>query len=122
MNPQTFVTSLAAIRHAGSVSGLVLARRREIWFQETGFPEPQVQDLVAAIDDIVHFFEQDRTCPDQMVFGYEEGNLLLLLFGEFRMVVLHDQADEADFVARAARAFLKDRSMDLLAKEWGATS
>jgi hypothetical protein len=55
-----------------------------------------------------------------LVFGYDGGHLLILLLGEFRMVVLHHQADEVDFVARAGRAFLKDYAMDLVVAEFAA--
>ncbi len=65
-------------------------------------------------------FAQEQRTPDQLVFGYDGGHLLILLLGEFRMVVLHHQADEVDFVARAGRAFLKDYAMDLVVAEFAA--
>lgn len=120
MTPQTFSSALSAIRHAGSVYGLILTRGHDLIFQDTPFPVERVAELAATLDDIVYYFEQEKRCPDQLVFGYDGGHLLILLLGEFRMVVFHHQADEVDFVARASRAFLKDHAMDLLAHEWTA--
>jgi hypothetical protein len=118
MTPQTFASALGAIRHAGSVYGLILTRGHELLFHDTPFPEKCISELAATLDDIVYYFQQEKRCPDQLVFGYDGGHLLILLLGDFRMVVFHHQADEVDFVARASRAFLKDHTMDLLAHEW----
>lgn len=120
MTPQTFASALGAIRHAGSVYGLILTRGHDLLFQDTPYPEGKARELAATLDDIDYFFDQERRAPDQLVFGYDGGHLLILLLGEFRMVVFHHQAEEVDFVARAGRAFLKDYAMDLVAREFAA--
>lgn len=122
MTPETFASALSAIRHAGSVYGVILTRGHDLLFQDTPLPADRVAELATTLDDIVYYFEQEKRSPDQLVFGYDGGNLLILLLGDFRMVVFHHQADEVDFVARASRAFLKDHAMDLLAHEWAAGS
>jgi len=118
MSPQIFTIALGAIRHAGSVYGLILTRRQELLFHDTPFPEEKARELAATLDDIDFFFSQEQRSPDQLVFGYDGGNLLILLLGAFRMVVLHHQADEVDYVARAGWAFLKDYAMDLVVSEF----
>jgi hypothetical protein len=118
MTPQTFTSALGAIRHAGSVYGLILTRGHDLLFQDTPYPEEKVRELAGTLDDIDFFFAQEQRTPDQLVFGYDGGHLLILLLGEFRMVVLHHQAEEVDFVARAGRAFLKDYAMDLVVAEF----
>ena len=122
MTPQSFTTALGAIRHAGSVYGLILTRWQDLLFQDTPYAPSKVAELASTLDDIVYYFEQEQRAPDQLVFGYDGGHLLILLLGEFRMVVFHHQAEEVDFVARAGRAFLKDYAMDLLAHEWEETA
>jgi hypothetical protein len=121
MTPQTFASELAAIRHAGSVYGLILTRGHELLFHDTPFPDERVRELAASLDDIAYYFKQEKRTPDQLAFGYDGGHLLILLFDDFRMVVFHHQGDEVDFVARASRAFLKDHAMDLLTQEWART-
>ncbi len=118
MTPETFAAALGALRHAGSVYGLVLTRRAEVLYHDAPCGEAKARELAATLDDIAYYFEQERRAPDQLVFGYDGGNLLILLLGEFRMVVFHREGDEVDFVARAGRAFLKDHAMDLLVHEF----
>jgi hypothetical protein len=118
MTPQTFTSALGAIRHAGSVYGLVLTRGQELLFHDAPYPDDRVRELAGILDDIHFFFAQEQREPDQLVFGYDGGHLLILLLGEFRMVVFHHQADEVDYVARAGGAFLKDYAMGLIVSEF----
>lgn len=118
MTPETFAAELAAIRHAGSVHGLVLMRGREILFQDSPYTGTRVNELAATLDDIAHYFEQEKRTPDQLVFGYDDGHLLILLSWDYRLVVFHYEGEEVDFVARAARSFLKDYAMDSLARQF----
>lgn len=118
MTPETFAATLGALRSAGAVYGLVLARRHEILYHDAPCGEARARELATTLDDIACYFEQERRSPDQLVFGYDGGNLLILLLGEFRMIVFHREAGEVDFVARAGRAFLKDYAMDLRVHEF----
>jgi len=111
MTPQTFASAIGGIRHAGSVYGFILAHGHDVLFHETPFSEIRIRELAAALDDIVYYFEQEKRRPDQLAFGYDGGNLLILLLEDFRLVVFHHLADEVDFIARASRAFLKDHLM-----------
>lgn len=115
MTQETFAASLGAIRQAGSVYGLIFSRGQELLFRDAPYPEGRTKEIVTIMDDIARYFEQERRGPDQFVFGYDGGNFLLLLIDEFRLAVLHRQPEEADFVARVARAFLKDYAMGQLA-------
>lgn len=114
MRTETYAMALGALRQAGSVYGILLMREKELLYHDSPYLETQAIELVSTIDDIAYYFEQERRAPDQLVFGYDGGNLLILLLGPFRMVVFHHQFDEIDAVARAARAFLKDHAMGLL--------
>ncbi len=107
-----------AIRHAGSIQGLVVMRGSDVVFEDSPYDSGAVTELAATLDDIAIFFEQENRGPDQLAFGYDGGNVLVLLLGEFRMVILHQLVEEVDFVARAGRAFLKDCAMDLLARDF----
>lgn len=120
MTPETFAATLGALRHAGSVYGLVLSRRREVLYQDAPCGEARATELAALLDEISCYFEQERRSPDQLFFGYDGGQLLILLLGEFRMVVFHREPGEVDFVARAGRAFLKDYAMDQRVREFAA--
>lgn len=106
--------ALGALRQAGSVYGILLMREKELLYHDSPYLESQAVDLVSTLDDIAYYFEQEKRAPDQLSFGYDGGNLLILMLGPFRIVVFHHQFDEVDAVARAARAFLKDHAMGLL--------
>jgi hypothetical protein len=120
MSPQNLSSALGAIRHAGSVFGVLLTRGHEVIYQDTTIPDPRVAALVSILDDIAYYFEQEKRNPDQLSFGYDGGNLLLQLRGDLRMVVFHHQADEVDDVAKASAAFLKDYGMNSLVESWVA--
>lgn len=117
MNQQTLSTCLAAIRGAGSVVGLVFSRGDKIIYHDILDGEGRASDVVNVVGDIAYYFEQNGRNPDQLLFGYKDGNLLLLLLGEFRMIVLHQTMEEVDAIARTCRSFLKDYAMGQLVLE-----
>lgn len=116
MTEDTFRASLGALRNAGSVCGVVLARGHDLLFRDSPYPESKLVEMAGTLDDIVYYFEQERRAPDLLAFGYDVGQLLILLSGEFRLVVFYGLAEEIDFVARAARSFLKDFVMGQVAR------
>ena len=119
MIPASFQHSLRALRQAGSVFGVVLARQNLPIFEDTALSGEKITEVLATLDDICRFFEQEKRHPDQLVFGYDGGNLLVLLSGPFRFVVFFHLADEIDFVGRTARALFKDFEMSALVSEGG---
>ncbi len=118
MNPQTLSSALAALRRTGSVFGVLFTKGRVVLHQDTALPEDRLADLVANLDDIAYYFEQEKRRPDQISFGYDGGNLLLFLRGDLRLLLLHHQVDEVDDLAAAATAFLKDHAMSALVDQW----
>lgn len=121
MSSAALEASLGAIRQAGSVYGVVLAKGHDVLAHDTPYPIEKVDELASTVDDIVYYFEQEKRRPDELVFGYDGGNLLVMISGDYRFVVFHHQADEVDFVAMASRAYLKDFLMSALAREWQVT-
>ncbi len=120
MSPAILTSALGTLRNAGSVFGLVFSRGQEIIFQDTSFSEERVKEVALTVDDIAYYFEQEKRSPDQLAFGYDGGSILILLHGELRIALFHHHIDEVDFVARAARAFLKDYEMGNLVEAWVA--
>ncbi len=114
MRPENLTLALDALRQAGSVYGILLVREKELLYHDSPYLEAQAIELVSTLDDIAYYFDQEKRAPDQLSFGYDGGNLLILLLGPFRMIVFHHQFEEVDAVARSARAFLKDHAMGLL--------
>lgn len=122
MIPASLQNSLRALRQAGSVFGVVLARQNLPIFEDTALSGEKIAEVLATLDDICRFFEQEKRHPDQLVFGYDGGSLLVLLSGPFRLVVFFHLADEIDFVGRTARALFKDFEMAALVSEGGLAS
>jgi hypothetical protein len=118
MNQQLIISALSALRHTGSVFGLLLTKGHDVIYQDSGLPEAKIAELASILDDIAYYFEQEKRSPDQLAFGYDGGNLLLQLRGDLRMVVFHHQTDEVDFLAGASAAFLKDYEMGVLLSGW----
>jgi hypothetical protein len=122
MSPQIFASSLDSLRNAGSVFGLILSEGQEVIFDDTSLTPEGVRELATTLDDIAYYFEQEKRNPDQLAFGFDGGNLLILISGEYRLVLFHHDTSELDFVAKAGRAFLKDYLTGLRIGEWAAAS
>lgn len=118
MSPQIVSSSLGALRNAGSVFGLILSRGHEVIYRDAPFSAKCLEELSSTADDIAFYFEQEGRHPDQLSFGFDGGSILIVLQGQHRMLIFHHHADEVDFVGKAAKAFLKDYDMNLLAEQW----
>jgi hypothetical protein len=121
MSPQNFASALGALRHSGSVFGVLATKGHDLIYQDTTIPEPRLGELATILDDIAYYFEQEKRSPDQLSFGYDGGNILLQLRGDLRLIVFHHRAEEIDQIATASAAFLKDYGMSNLVGKWVAT-
>lgn len=120
MNKESIQGPLSALRNAGTVCGVCLSRGPEILINLFPFSEARVSDMTMAMDDIQTFFKSKGRRVDQMSFGYDGGCATLVEDGEYRLVVMHMLADEVDFIAKAARAFLADFQLNLFAEQISA--
>jgi hypothetical protein len=77
-----------------------------------------VTEFTAILDDIEYYFNQEGREPDALAFSYDGGNLIILMQDGLRLVVLHHDADEVDFIASAGRAFIKDYQMGKSVREF----
>ena len=117
MNPQTLTSTLSSLRKAGSVFGVIFAKQNEVLFSDAPFVPERVTEMAGVLDDIAFFFQKENRQADQLAFGYDGGNLLIVFDELFRLIVLHSIHDEVDFIAKAGRAFLKDYQMAVFANE-----
>jgi len=120
MKPLVLSSTLSALRKAGSVFGVIFTRENEVQFTDAPFTPQRIEEIVATLDDIAFYFQKQERTIEKMSFGYDGGNLTIVMDGLLRLVVLHSNADEVDFVARAGRAFLKDFQMSQFARHMGA--
>ncbi|MEM6278411.1 MAG: hypothetical protein AAF491_05850 [Verrucomicrobiota bacterium] len=118
MTPETIIATLGAMRQAGSVFGVLFSKGTEEIFSDLAYTPDRIEAMVAVLDDIVAYFDQEGRQPEVLSFCYDGGNLLLVLARGHRLVVLHHHADEADFIAKAAGAFLKDYFTSLAVEDW----
>lgn len=108
MSPQSIQSALGAMRKSGSIFGVLFSDGEEELFSDLAYTPERIAELSTILNDIVYYFEQENREPDTLAFSYDGGNLMILLKDGLRLVVLHHNADEADFIASAAGAFLKD--------------
>lgn len=120
MSKESIQGPLSALRNAGTVCGVCLTRGSEVLVNLFAFSEARVNDMVTAIDDIQAYFKKKKRRVDQMSFGYDGGCVTLVEDGEFRLIVMHMLAEEVDFIAKAARAFLADFQLNLFAEQIAA--
>lgn len=121
MNPETLEATLAALRKAGSIFGVLFTRDSETLFCDLAYTPERIAEFTAILDDIGFYFEQENRDPDTLAFSYDGGNLVILLKDGLRLVVLHHNADEVDFIASAGGAFLKDFRMGESARQFAET-
>ena len=116
MSPQTLTSTLSSLRKAGSIFGVIFSRRDEVLFSDAPFVHDRLKGMAEVLDDIAFYFQKDDRNADQLAFGYDGGNLVIVFDEVYRLIVLHSIPDEVDFVAKAARAFIKDYQMSLFAQ------
>lgn len=114
MSPQTLSANLEALRKFRSVYGVVFSRGDEIVFSDANVPGESLAEVAVTLDDISFYFEEEGRNPDQLSFGYDGGNILIILNGRYRLVVLHHAAEDVDIIAQAAHSFLKDYRIGLI--------
>lgn len=120
MSKESIQGPLSALRNAGTVCGVCLARGSEVLVNLFPFSEGRVGDMAMALEDIQAYFSKKDRVVDQMSFGYDGGCVTVVEDGEFRLMVMHMLADEVDFIAKAARAFLADFQLNLFAEQISA--
>lgn len=120
MSPESLNSTLAALRKAGSVFGVLFSRGHEELFSDLAYSPERIADLSQVLNDIVSYFEQEGRNPEFLSFGYDGGNVILILRNGYRLVVLHHHADEADFILTAGGAFLTDFFTGKAAEQLGA--
>lgn len=120
MSKESIQGPLSALRNAGTVSGLCLTRGTEVLINMLPYSDRRVEDLASVIDDVFYYFENSRRDVDQFAFGFDGANMVVVTEGDFRLLIVHLLADEIDFIAKAARAFLIDFQLGLFAEELDA--
>lgn len=108
MTPESLNSTLAALRKAGSVFGVLFSRGSDTLFSDLAYAPERVGELTQVLDDIDVYFEQEGRKPDYLSFSYDGGNLVLLMRQGHRLVILHHHADDSDFILVAGSAFLTD--------------
>jgi len=116
MSPQTLAANLEGLRNFRSVFGIVFSRGDEVVFSDAAVPGESLAELAITLDDISFYFKDEQRDPDQLAFGYDGGNLLIILDVRFRLVVMHHRHEDVDIIAQAANAFLKDYRIGLIAE------
>ncbi|MDF1658533.1 MAG: hypothetical protein P1U58_13035 [Verrucomicrobiales bacterium] len=118
MTPESLIATLGSMRQAGSVFGVLFSKGTEEIFSDLAYAPERVDAMVAVVDDIIAYFNQENRNPEILSFCYDGGNLLLVLSRNHRLIILHHHADEVDFIAKAAGTFLKDYFTGEAVQQW----
>jgi len=108
MTRQSLQSTLASLRKAGSVFGVFFSRDGKELFSDLPYSRERADDLFEVLGDIRDYFVQEHRDPEYISFAFDGGNLVLILRGGCTLVILHHNADEADFIVKAGAAFLTD--------------
>ena len=118
MSPQTLSSTLDALKTTGSVFGIFLSKGENLIFKDAPFSDERISELAITLDDIALYFVQEKRSPDQLSFGFDGGNLLVLIEGEHRLAVFFHNSGEVDLLAEFARAFMKDFATSVLVESY----
>jgi hypothetical protein len=118
MNPSQLAATLGALRKAGSVFGVLFTQGETTRFSDLAYSPERVAALKKIVSDIASYYEKEQRRPELLAFGFDGGSLVILMRGDHRLVVLHHRSDEADFIAKAGGAFLKDYFASLAAERF----
>ncbi len=114
MNISEISGMLGELAGAGSVEGLLLTRRLEIIYSENRFEESQLIELVRRMEDVAAYYQGEKRSVEQLVLGFNEGNMLFLFDASFRLVITYSNPEDADILGKTARALLRDFQMHQL--------
>lgn len=120
MSKESIQGPLSALRNAGTVCGVCLARETEVLVNLFPYSEERINDVVAAVEEVGRFFAEKGRSVDQMSLGFDGGCLCVVEDGEFRLIVMHLSPEEVDFIAKAARAFLADFQLGFFTEQFSA--
>ncbi len=118
MRVETIQSSLGALKSSGSVSGVILSRESQIIYADVPLAQDRVGQIATVLDDIGFYFKKENRKVDQLAFGYDGGNLVIVMDEAYRLIILHSLIDEIDFIAKSAKSFLIDYQMGLFAAEF----
>jgi hypothetical protein len=110
--PPSLRSSLERLKNAGAVNGLMLGWRRQVIVNLLPYEEFRAQRLLDAVHDARDHFASggDRTIQT-FWFGYDTVHILVALWRETMVVMLHARAEEADFLRGAVQTFLEDTQL-----------
>tara|TARA_R110002096_G_scaffold54841_10_gene141362 strand:- start:790 stop:1257 length:468 start_codon:yes stop_codon:yes gene_type:complete len=122
MSPKGLASVLKALKKSGSVFGVLLSKGHDTVISDVPYGPESVEELSGILDDISYYFAQEKRNPDQLAFSYDGGNLVILFKGDYRLVVLHHNSGEADFISKSATVFLRDYVTGEAVRSFKATS
>lgn len=118
MKPDTIKNCLTELKNSGSVFGVILSKENSVIYSDVPFTEDRVANLATVLDDIQFYFKKEERLVDQIAFGFDGANLLIVSDDNYRVVVFHSLANEIDLIAKAAKSFLLDFQVGLFASEF----
>lgn len=118
MTTKTIQSCLGALKKSGSVFGVILARENQIVYADVPFSNERVSHVANVLDDIQFYFKKENRHVDQLAFGFDGGNMVIVADEDYRIIVFHSLSDEVDLIAKSAKSFLLDYQMGLFASEF----
>jgi hypothetical protein len=101
-------TALDRLSDVGTVRGVCMGRGGKVLINRFPFSDWRLLNLCGEVELVLDNFSKRGRSVERMVFGFDGGHLVLLVDGDVRLMIMHLIPDEADFVAKAGQAFLKD--------------
>ncbi len=113
MQVGTIQNSLNALKSMGSVYGVILVREQTVIYSDCPYGADKVKQLAGSLDDISFYFTKERRQVDQVSFGYDSGNVVIVMDDPHRLVLFHSSIEDVDLIAKSAKAFLLDYQMGM---------
>lgn len=110
--PPSLRSSLERLKNAGAVNGILLGWRRQVLINLLPYEEFRADRLLDIVHDARdHFASGGDRSVQTFWFGYDTVHILVAVWRETTVVMLHARAEEADFLRRSVQTFLEDSQL-----------
>lgn len=108
--------SLERLKHAGAISGLCLAWRRQVLVSLMPYEDFRIEQVVQTFHDARDHFQSNGTRSlDALWMGFLDVHALCVFAGEICVVALHTRQEESDFLTGVIKTFLNDSQLMIAA-------
>lgn len=100
--------SIAPLEQVNGVRGVCLTRRSTVLLNRMALPKERFDLISEIMEDVVSAYERQGRSVEEIILGFNGGNVVLLALKEYRLLILHRDPEDTDEVCIIGHNFLDD--------------